>query len=87
MKFKYNLIAMSLLGTMMVSCDPLGDIYQEIDAQGSDVTKSKEEYVLTKADYESIAKAALADAGEDETNKALANKVKTDLALNSFATQ
>lgn len=86
MKFKYNLIAMSLLGTMMVSCDPLGDIYQEIDAQGSDVTKSKEEYVLTKADYESIAKAALADAGEDETNKALANKVKTDLALNSFAT-
>lgn len=86
MKLRYNLIALSLLGVMAVSCDPLGDIYQEIDANASGVTKNKEEYVLTQADYESIAEAALKDAGEDETNKALANRVKTDLALNSFAT-
>lgn len=85
MKFRYNLMALSLLGVMAVSCDPMDDIYSEIDAAGSDVTKNKDEYVLVQADYESVAKAALKDAGEDETNKALANKVKTDLALNSFA--
>lgn len=86
MKFRYNLMALSLLGALMVSCDPLDDIYNEIDAKGNDVTKTKEEYVLTQADYESISAAALKDAGEDEANKALANRVKTDLALNSFAT-
>lgn len=86
MKLRYNLMALSLLGSLMVSCNPLDDIYDDIDAKGTDVTKTKEEYVLTQADYESISKAALKDAGEDEANKALANRVKTDLALNSFAT-
>lgn len=86
MKFRYNLVAWSLLGVLMASCNPMDDIYNDIDAKGNDVTKTKEEYVLTQADYESISAAALKDAGKDEVNEAWANRVKTDLALNSFAT-
>lgn len=60
------------------------DIYNEIDSEGITITKTEEEYILVKADYESIAKAAEADAQTDE-EKALAKQVASDLALNSFA--
>ena len=67
-----------------MACDPLEDIYQEIDSEGVTVVNEKEEYVLTSADYETISKAALKDA-KTKADTALANKVKSELALNSFA--
>lgn len=33
MKLKYNLIAWSLLGFFAAACDPMDDIYNEIDAE------------------------------------------------------
>lgn len=84
MKLKYNLIALSFFGGLLVACNPMEDIYNEIDSEGITITKTEEEYVLVKADYESIAKAAEADAQTDE-EKSLAKRVASDLALNSFA--
>ena len=52
MKLKYNLIAWSLLGFFAVACDPMDDIYNEIDAEGTTNTQTMAEYVLTDADYE-----------------------------------
>ena len=86
MKFKYNFLAISLLGAMAVSCDPMEDIYNEIDAQENVIKKTEDEYVLTKADYESIASTASKKA-KDEKNEELslwASKVKSELALNEF---
>lgn len=84
MKLKYNLIALSLFGGLLAACDPMEDIYNEIDSEGTTITKTQEEYILTKADYESIAKAAEVDAQTDE-EKTLAKRVASDLALNAFA--
>lgn len=84
MKLKYNLIALFFFGGLLAACDPMEDIYNEIDSEGITITKTEEEYILVKADYESIAKAAEADAQTDE-EKALAKQVASDLALNSFA--
>lgn len=85
MKLKYNLIALSLFGGLLAACDPMEDIYNEIDSEDITITKNEEEYVLVKADYEAISKAALADA-QNEDEEALAKRVASDLALNSFAT-
>ena len=49
MKLKYNLIAWSLLGFFAVACDPMDDIYNEIDAEGTTNTQTMAEYVLTDA--------------------------------------
>lgn len=84
MKFKYNFLAISLLGAMAVSCDPMEDIYDEIDAEETVITKSEDEYVLTKADYEAISKAAGKDAQNDD-EKYLASSVAKKQALNNFA--
>ena len=54
MKLKYNLIAWSLLGFFAAACDPMDDIYNEIDAEGTTNTQTMVEYVLTDADYETI---------------------------------
>lgn len=84
MKLKYNLIALSLLGGAFVAaCDPMDDIYNEIDAEGTTNTQTMDEYVLTDADYETISTTAVKAATSDE-EKALANAVKTDKALNDF---
>lgn len=40
MKLKYNLIAWSLLGFFAVACDPMDDIYNEIDAEGTTNTQT-----------------------------------------------
>lgn len=85
MKFTYKLFAMSLMGMMAVACDPLDDIYSEIDATETPNKQTLTEYVLTDLDYETIASAALKKATTDE-EKALANAVKNDKALNEFAT-
>lgn len=66
MKLKYNLIALFFFGGLLAACDPMEDIYNEIDSEGITITKTEEEYILVKADYESIAKAAEADAQTDE---------------------
>lgn len=50
MKLKYNLIAWSLLGFFAAACDPMDDIYNEIDAEGTTNTQTMAEYVLTDAD-------------------------------------
>ena len=84
MKLKYNLIAWSLLGFFAAACDPMDDIYNEIDAEGTTNTQTMVEYVLTDADYETISSAA-AKAATSDAEKALANAVKTDKALNEFA--
>ena len=84
MKLKYNLIAWSLLGFFAAACDPMDDIYNEIDAEGTTNTQTMAEYVLTDADYETISSAA-AKAATSDAEKALANAVKTDKALNEFA--
>lgn len=84
MKFKYNLIALSLLGVFAVACDPMDEIYNEIDAEGTTNTQTMAEYVLTDADYETISTAAGKTAASD-VEKALASAVKTDKALNEFA--
>ena len=84
MKLKYNLIAWSLLGFFAAACDPMDDIYNEIDAEGTTNTQTMAEYVLTDADYETISSAAVKAATSD-AEKALANAVKTDKALNEFA--
>lgn len=47
MKLKYNLIAWSLLGFFAAACDPMDDIYNEIDAEGTTNTQTMAEYVLT----------------------------------------
>lgn len=39
MKLKYNLIAWSLLGFFAAACDPMDDIYNEIDAEGTTNTQ------------------------------------------------
>ena len=83
MKFKYNFLAITLLGTMAVACDPMEDIYDEIDAESTVITKSEEEYVLTKADYEAISGAAKKAATTDAEKKA-ADDVKKQLALNEI---
>ena len=84
MKFKYNFLAISLLGAMAVGCQPMEDIYDEIDAEENVITKSEDEYVLTKADYEEIGKqAGKAATNEDEKN--LASSVAKKQALNEFA--
>lgn len=84
MKFKYNLIALSLLGVFATACDPLDEIYNEIDAEGTTNTRTMAEYVLTDADYETISTAA-GKAATSDVEKALAAAVKTDKALNEFA--
>ena len=48
MKLKYNLIAWSLLGFFAAACDPMDDIYNEIDAEGTTNTQTMAEYVLTE---------------------------------------
>lgn len=48
MKLKYNLIAWSLLGFFAAACDPMDDIYNEIDAEGTTNTQTMAEYVLTR---------------------------------------
>lgn len=48
MKLKYNLIAWSLLGFFVAACDPMDDIYNEIDAEGTTNTQTMAEYVLTE---------------------------------------
>ena len=58
MKLKYNLIAWSLFGFFAAACDPMDDIYNEIDAEGTTNTQTMAEYVLTDADYETISSAA-----------------------------
>lgn len=84
MKFKYNLIALSLLGVFATACDPMDEIYNEIDAEGTTNTQTMAEYVLTDTDYETISTAA-GKAAVSDVEKALANAVKTDKALNEFA--
>ena len=83
MKFKYNFLAISLLGAMAVSCEPMEDIYDEIDAEETVITKSEDEYVLTKADYESISNAAKKAATNKDEERA-ADDVKKQLALNEI---
>ena len=84
MKFKYNFLAISLLGAMAAGCQPMEDIYDEIDAEENVITKSEDEYVLTKADYESISKAA-GKAATNDDEKYLASSVAKKQALNEFA--
>ena len=84
MKINYNLITLSLLG-FMAACQPVEDIYNEIDDKGTTITKTEEEYILTAADYESISKAAKANA-KTKADSTLADAVKSRNALNSFAT-
>lgn len=85
MKFKYNYLAGILLAGVAVSCDPLDDIYTEIDANQSPVVNAVEEYVLTTDDYAAISELALKDAGADKNKKKLAEAVAKENALNSFA--
>ena len=84
MKFKYNFLAITLLGAMAVACDPMDDIYTELDSEETHISKSEEEYVLVKSDYEAISKAAK-KAATNESEEKLADKVKSELALNDFA--
>lgn len=84
MKLKYNLIALSLLGVFATACDPMDEIYNEIDAEGTTNTRTMAEYVLTDTDYETISTAA-GKAAASDVEKALAAAVKTDKALNEFA--
>lgn len=84
MKFNYNLMTLSLLGFLAAACDPMDDIYNEIDSEGTTNTQTMTEYVLTDADYETISSAA-AKAATSDAEKALAAAVKTDKALNEFA--
>lgn len=84
MKLKYNLLTLSLLG-LFAACNPMDDINAELESEGATVTKEMGEYVLTASDYETIGKAALKDAG-NKADSALANAVKSENALNEFAT-
>ena len=55
MKLKYNLIAWSLLGFFAAACDPMDDIYNEIDAEGTTNTQTRwRNMYRTDADYETI---------------------------------
>lgn len=83
MKFKYNLIALSLWGAFVTACDPMDEIYNEIDAEGTTNIQTMAEYVLTDADYETISTTAGKVAASD-VEKTLASAVKTDKALNEF---
>ena len=85
MKFKYNFLAGMLLAGMAVSCDPLDDIYAELDAEQDIVVKTIEEYILTSEDYATISSLAVKDAGDDKGKKKMAEAVAKEQALNSFA--
>ena len=85
MKFKYNFLAISLLGAMAVSCDPMEDIYDEIDSEETHITKSEEEYVLVKADYDEISRQAVKAATNKDEERA-ADDVKKQQALNQIVT-
>ena len=84
MKLKYNLIAWSLFGFFAAACDPMDEIYNEIDAEGTTNTQTMAEYVLTAPDYETISSAE-AKAATSAAEKALANAVKPETTLNEFA--
>lgn len=81
MKFKYSLLAWPLFA--FAACTPVEDIYDEIDAEGQEVVKKAEEYVLTEADYAAISKTALKNA-KTKADSTLAKAVKSELALNDF---
>ena len=66
-----------------VACTPVEDIYDEIDAEGQEIVKKAEEYVLTEADYAAISKTALKNA-KTKADSTLAKAVKSELALNDF---
>lgn len=84
MKSIYKLFALTAFATCIAACDPLEDIYSEIDSMDNPVVKNQDEYVLTASDYESISKLAGKDA-QNEAESQLAANVKTYNALNSFA--
>ena len=84
MKFKYNFLAGILLGGLAVSCDPLDEIYTELDAKQDPIVNSVDEYVITADDYKKISEMAGEDAGKDKTKKRLAEAVAKEQAFNSF---
>lgn len=83
MKLKYNLMHGLCWDSLLRHVIPW-TIFIEIDAEGTTNTQTMAEYVLTDADYETISSAA-AKAATSDAEKALANAVKTDKALNEFA--
>lgn len=73
--------AFLLLG--LVACDPMNDIYNEIDESQGPVVKSGE-YTLVAADYTSISKLVLAEENITAEKKAAANAVKSTNTLNEL---
>ena len=69
--------AFLLLG--LVACDPMNDIYNEIDE-----SQGPGEYTLVAADYTSISKLVLAEENITAEKKAAANAVKSTNTLNEL---
>lgn len=77
--FKQYIAALSLLA--LVSCDPMHDVYVELDKDKLPLNASFE-YELTAKDYENISKEALALAKTPQ-DSALAKSIKSQLAFNN----
>lgn len=77
--FKQYIAALSLLA--LVSCDPMHDVYTELDKNKLPLNASFE-YELTAKDYENISKEALALAKTPQ-DSALAKSIKSQLAFNN----
>ncbi|MGL5318332.1 MAG: choice-of-anchor J domain-containing protein [Bacteroidales bacterium] len=76
--FNQYIAALSLLA--MVSCDPMKDVFDELDKNKMPIN-STIEYTLKTADYESISKEALASA-KTAQDSALALSIKSQQAFN-----
>lgn len=77
--FKQYIAALSLLA--LVSCDPMHDVYVELDNNKLPLNASFE-YELTATDYSNISKEALASAKTPQ-DSALAKSIKSQLAFNN----
>lgn len=77
--FKQYIAALSMLA--LVSCDPMHDVYVELDKDKLPLNASFE-YELTAKDYDNISKEALALAKTPQ-DSALAKSIKSQLAFNN----
>lgn len=82
MKNLYNYLLVLLAVSLATSCDPMKEIYDELDQQQTTVQKETE-YTLTASDYETLASKYVdlkmaGFSGDKEAKKELQNKLKKD---------
>lgn len=77
-KFKYSVVALAALS--LTACDPMKDVYAELDADKLPINASIE-YKLTTADYKTLSAKALTLAGNKE-DSVMAKEIEKKQAFN-----